>query len=214
LRIPLMGGTVPSGLTGLHLRITVAGRTFEPNIVAPVPNAGYTFRWDGKDAYGRLLQGGQPITVDLGYSYPVVYMRTTRFGYNGNGLISIGNAGRGQAITFGQRWQGVLGTWSVPTLGGWSLSAHHAYDPMSQVLYLGNGRQRSTRALGAVITTVAGNGFGTYGDGGPAVYAGLWQPGGIAIAPDGRLYIADAGNSPGGRGGVERVTTTPQGALA
>src|SRR5262249_20637996 len=151
-----------------------------------------TFRWDGKDAYGRLLQGGQPITVELGYGYPVVYVRTTRFGSNGNGFISVGNSGRGQEFILKQRWQGYTGMWSsiVPALGGWSLSAHHAYDPVGRVLYLGDGRQRSTRALGNAITTVAGNGnIGYFGDGGPAIYAPIWQPWGVAVAPDGSLYI-------------------------
>lgn len=45
------------------------------------------------------------------------------------------------------------------------------------------------------IFTVAGNGKGGYsGDGGAAVAASLQAPFGLAVAPDGTLYIADRGN--------------------
>lgn len=46
-----------------------------------------------------------------------------------------------------------------------------------------------------IISTVAGNGTpGFRGDGGPAAEALLANPEGLAIAPDGSLYIADRGN--------------------
>jgi uncharacterized protein (TIGR03437 family) len=45
------------------------------------------------------------------------------------------------------------------------------------------------------ITTLAGDGTqGFHGDGGPAVNAALYQPTGVALDPDGQLYVADAGN--------------------
>jgi serine/threonine-protein kinase len=43
---------------------------------------------------------------------------------------------------------------------------------------------------------IAGTGrVGFSGDGGPAVRARLRQPEGLAVAPDGTLYIADFGNN-------------------
>jgi sugar lactone lactonase YvrE len=45
------------------------------------------------------------------------------------------------------------------------------------------------------LSTVAGTGVqGFSGDGGPATRAALGQLGGLAIAPDGTIYIGDAGN--------------------
>jgi sugar lactone lactonase YvrE len=45
---------------------------------------------------------------------------------------------------------------------------------------------------GGSITTVAGTGtFGFSGDGGPAIEAKLSSPNGVALGPDGSLYIAD-----------------------
>jgi sugar lactone lactonase YvrE len=49
--------------------------------------------------------------------------------------------------------------------------------------------------LAGVLSVVAGNGVqGFFGDGGPATRAELNSPQGVAIGPDGTLYIADTGN--------------------
>ncbi len=46
-----------------------------------------------------------------------------------------------------------------------------------------------------IITTLAGTGVAGYsGDGGPATEAQLTGNSGVAIGPDGNLYIADGGN--------------------
>ncbi|MEU5418492.1 hypothetical protein ACFY1P_11220 [Streptomyces sp. NPDC001407] len=58
----------------------------------------------------------------------------------------------------------------------------------------GNHRVRKVDANG-IITTVAGNGVAGYGtDGGPAVGTQLYYPLGLALAPDGGLYIGDRHN--------------------
>lgn len=69
-----------------------------------------------------------------------------------------------------------------------------------------NNKVRRIRA-GGEINTVAGNGArGTSGDGGPAVWATLNQPEGLALDRRGNLYIADTGNHR-----IRRVT--PEGTL-
>ena len=73
-----------------------------------------------------------------------------------------------------------------------------ALDTSEQLLYiadLSNHRVRKVDVRTGVITTVAGTGTqGFSGDGGAATNAQLAFPAGIAVAPDGALYIAAAGS--------------------
>ncbi|MFB3786194.1 MAG: RHS repeat-associated core domain-containing protein [bacterium] len=65
-----------------------------------------------------------------------------------------------------------------------------------------------------VITTVAGGGsigWPTYGNGGPATEAQLVHPTGIALGPDGSLYIADTFNGSIRRVGLDGIITTVAG---
>jgi DNA-binding beta-propeller fold protein YncE len=60
----------------------------------------------------------------------------------------------------------------------------------------GNNRIRRVDHLSNVITTIAGSSdvYGFGGDGGPADQAKLSLPWGVAVGPDGNVYIADTGN--------------------
>ena len=56
-------------------------------------------------------------------------------------------------------------------------------------------RVRKILASNHMITTVAGNGaIGDSGDGGPAIFAELGGPTGVAVDASGNIYIADSGN--------------------
>ena len=50
-------------------------------------------------------------------------------------------------------------------LGGWTISAHHIYDPRTATLYLGNGSSRRTAVIGNVLQASAGE-LGVFGNGG------------------------------------------------
>jgi sugar lactone lactonase YvrE len=65
---------------------------------------------------------------------------------------------------------------------------------------------------GGVITTVAGNGVeGFTGDGMPATATGLNRPKGVAVGPDGMLYIADSVNNRVRRVDARGIITTVAG---
>jgi|GEM_PF-2102815 len=195
VRIPLSGTSVPNSLKRIDLEVQIAGRMFNYDF-SPGPNKDYTFEWDGLDAYGRVLQGRQKATIRIGFTYDGDYQRSNRFGYNGNGIQITGDKTR-QEVTLNANYEVMLGSFDNRrgSIGGWTLSQHHVYDPSGRILYQGDGRKRSVQSINRIITTVAGTGeAGFSGDGGPATEAKINTPSGVAIGPDGSLYIGDGGN--------------------
>ncbi|HEV8713074.1 MAG TPA: Ig-like domain-containing protein, partial [Candidatus Binatia bacterium] len=200
VQIRLSGASVPASLKRIELEIAVAGQRITQSFL-PSPNQSTIFAWDGKDGYGRHVQGAQPLTVRIGYVYDAVYRTPAQLAqsFATFGSTQLSNNSARQEVTLWQEQRlsastDALGTWDAQAygLGGWSLSGHHAYDPIGRVLYLSDGRRRSAEFLRQVITTVAGTGNFSYsGDGGPATQAGLRGPSQVAAGPDGSLYISD-----------------------
>jgi YD repeat-containing protein len=200
LTIPLSGASVPASLKRIDLTIRVAGREFKQSFAA-LPNQETTFSWDGLDAYGRLLQGRHLVEVRVEFVYPRVYDQPTQSAQafaQTSGVPISGFTNTRAEIATGRKFSGWIGGWDTKSggLGGWSLDVHRAYDPVSGTLNGGDGTQRSSGQVDAVIATVAGTGnAGFTGDGGRATQASLHGPYGVAVGPDGSVYIADSGNN-------------------
>src|SRR5205085_2918487 len=78
LQIPVSAASIPASLRSIGVEVTIAGRFFLANFAA-APNLIYTLRWDGKDGYGRTLNGRQDVDVRIGFTYAGVYKKTERF---------------------------------------------------------------------------------------------------------------------------------------
>ena len=73
--IPLSRGGVPASLKRIDLVTEIAGRRIEQAFLCPcAASSETTFHWDGKDAFGRAVQGEQPVTVRIGYVYDAFYI--------------------------------------------------------------------------------------------------------------------------------------------
>lgn len=196
ITIPLSGATVPASLQRIDLEVSIAGQIFRQSF-PPTANQTTTYTWDGKDAYGRTMQGNQQATVTVGFVYNGVYYNTVGFGYSGNGIPLTSNTTRRQ-VTLLRPTTVAVGAFDIrgQRMGGWSLSAHHVYDPVGKTLYLGTGDRRIAEKLYPSITTVAGIGVaGFSGDGGQALQARLNRPWGVGVGADGSLYIGDTQNN-------------------
>jgi RHS repeat-associated protein len=199
IEIPITGPSVPDGLRGIRLEISVAGRRLVQRV--PVePDRTFTFTWDGRDAYGRALQGEQRVFVRLGFEYQTVYIPANP-GFDSFALMLWDDEFAGAGI-FGRRdtvvwrdWQATVGGWTSSTsgIGGWTLSAHHDYAPATQTLYRGDGVTREASDFARVVSSVAGarHDGGSGGDNGEASLTPLTSPAAVDMGPDGSLYIAE-----------------------
>jgi RHS repeat-associated protein len=167
-------------MSRILLRATIAGRTTVDTFPAQRGLHGRV-AWDGRDAYGRLLQGQTPLRIEIGYVYGGL-----PYGAPVNDSAPSFGRGSGVALTQAQRvpralWRTVVedtvGSWKNASagLGGWSLAVHHSYDPAAGVLYLGTGDRRSA---GNLNPTLVGTG-------------GEIDPYGLVTNPDGSVLYSD-----------------------
>ncbi len=194
--ISISGSSVPSSLKRIELEIRVAGQIHHQTFV-PAPNLHTTFQWDGKDGFGRSVMGYVNLTSSLHFVYSAIYSKPSGFSSSfariGTGVAIGGNRATAEVVLSRQHTVAVSGNIaSAAEMGRWSLDAQHTYGTAESILYRGDGTWRRAAAQGNIITTVAGTGVVGYsGDGGPAAQARLTTPHGIALGPDGSLYIAD-----------------------
>ncbi len=193
LDIPLSDGSLPDTVTRIDLQVSVAGRRFNKSF-APGDNLTHRFVFDGKDAYGREVFGRQKISISIGYAYKGVYEKTSRFGYNGNGLAISGERERVEVVLW-LNYDSIIGAVRNRALNaaGWSLSGHHVYSTESRELLLGSGERRW--ASQAAITSIAGTGtrliYSDPVDTGPALNTKLGQLEELLVGPDGSIYFTD-----------------------
>ena len=181
--ISLSKDTIPASLERIDLEVHVAGRDFRQSF-QPATNLQHMFTWDGLDAYGRTIQGEQLAVIRLGYVYPAIYQEPAdseqSFGQT-SGIPLDGVDARQEAIIW-QEMQTTLGVFDARAsgLGGWTFNEHHAFNPRTLTLNLGDGSRRTARTLNKVIDSVSD--FSTPF---PSEISG----------PDGELYVIDEFNN-------------------
>jgi RHS repeat-associated protein len=202
LEVSLTGTNVPLPLERIELTIRIAGQTYRQSF-APQAQLTHRFDWDGRDVYGRLVQGARDVYVDVGYVYEPVYVEPSNAAVawattTGVPITGIGGTpvrGRGE-LTMHQTWTLPLGDYAAPRrgFGGWTLDVERFYDGRGRVLYDAGQRRAADPHANKRLTlrTIAGTGrCCTSGDGGPAAQAGLEHPISVAVASDGTVYFQD-----------------------
>lgn len=189
---------VPTGVREVKLSITSGGKMIERTF-SPSPDIKTSFTWDGRDAYGRAVQGSHPVDVKITYVYPSEYVSTDRFAAYPDGVT----LGPGRSELHWSKQQTVnLRPWDARSagLGGWMLSEHRVLDRAGNVAYNGDGSKRSGDDVAGAITTIAGVGTCTSNCRFPNAFvpipanqATIFGPQGVAVGPDGAIYIVASG---------------------
>ncbi len=185
---------LPVGLREIRAFVDVAGQHTQKTFLAS-PNLSFTFQWDGKDAFGRVLQGTQPVNIEVDNVYGLKYNSSSEFGDLADSEIDLNVSLREFLVK--RYFQVRLGALAAldQGVGGWDFDVHHVYDPYARILYFGNGWQQEASQVSPVIRAFAGTGAvpagGVDADGIPATSAKLSSPSGLAVGPDGAVFISN-----------------------
>ncbi|MBV8756608.1 MAG: hypothetical protein JO257_05020 [Deltaproteobacteria bacterium] len=146
------------------------------------------FSGDGAAATAAQLQNPQGLAVSAA---GVVIADTS------NERIRMVNTGGNITTIAGNGTFGLGGDGGLATAATLQNPFDCAIDPMGRIYIADVFNQRIRRVeLDGTITTIAGTGLqGFSGDGGPATSAELFEPDGVALDAQGRLYIADSVNN-------------------
>jgi hypothetical protein len=215
VHMPLTARWVDSTVKRVDLRISIAGTEISKSFTTE-PDQDYSFTWDGKDAFGRTLIGGQTVNISVGYVFDGDYAAPANseqsFGLQGSGETA--QPMRTERTNWVQKRASVR-TWDsrAAGLGGWTLDINHTYDATSRTLFGSNGSQRSVAAnpVAALQETLVAGGstdWSVPGDGGPASKAFLSNPVGTKVARDGTIYVVEPYTGRIRRIGPDAIITT------
>ncbi len=190
------GASIPPSVKRIELKLSVAGQEYTQSLPA-LANQRPRLVWDGKDAYGRTVQGRQSFTGSIDYVYDAVYTQPgaalgAAFGQFGG--VPISSDTTRMEFRFPQPLAGRVGVMDARGygIGGWTLSAHHAYDPEGEILYLGNGKRLAAGPVPLILERVAGLGEEEDGENVPGTQVYLDEPTFVAVAPDGAVVFSEA----------------------
>lgn len=149
------------------------------------------FGGDGNAATAAQLSGPEGLAIDASGNLLIADTGNNRIRMvSASSHLITTVAGDGSAGFFGDGGAAVSAQFDQP----WSIAI--AMNGNIYVADFGNNRVRLIDMSTGNITSVAGNGDGSYtGDGGPAKSATLNSPAGVAVDPAGNLYIADSENN-------------------
>lgn len=174
-----------SGFLGALVVMDIAGAHFEQvfNVGMLAANQRIEVGWDRRNGAGQLVQGTQTATGYINYAYQAATTNyTSSFGTTGGATVTSVREGRYFL------WSRPFSFPVTPSLdaqplglGGWTVSAHHVYEPTTGTVWMGNGGVLSSTAAGhnqAVLATVFGEA--------PDNYSSYFSS--VAVGADGTVY--------------------------
>jgi RHS repeat-associated protein len=194
LEIPASGASVPASAKRIEVEVSIAGQRFTRSL-STAPNQRVSIAWDGRDAYQRILQGRQAYSGSVGFVYDAEYLASASQApaFALPGTVAMGGIVARRDFSLAAGFGGAIGVMDARgyAVGGWTLSIHHAYDPVAGTLYLGTGQRVSGGPIPLVLSREAGNGAMLAANGIPATQARFRLLDGLAIAADGSTFVVD-----------------------
>jgi sugar lactone lactonase YvrE len=166
--------------------------------VRKVNIAGIITTFAGAGGMGYTGDNGPATAANIGFPFGIacdgygnVYISQTL----NNRILKVNTSGIVNNLA-GDGTNGFLGDGSPATAGEFDTPWGIASDGAGNVYVADNANERIRKITPAdTLFTVAGNGSsGYFGDGGLATNAKLRDPAGVAVSPDGSIYIADYNN--------------------
>ena len=198
-----LGGPDAAVTTEIELSINVAGQRFEQTF--PSSGGTFSYTWDGRDGYGRIVDGVVLAQVDLEYKSLVSYCVPpfTPGGRSFGGIFASINCSNSDPVLFertdrrGRRVSLFALDYRQSGIGSWSFDVHHRYDPKNQVLYFGDGREKTNPDFSQTVVRTAAGGGSSMDDGISALQADfLAQNGqlqGLTVGPQGQFVVSLGG---------------------
>lgn len=181
------------GAGNIYIADIISSRILKVNTAGVITtlagNGAITFAGDGGPATRASFFNPSGVAADsVGNVYIADSMNNRVRKVDASGIIST-VAGNGTPAFSGDGGPAISASLSTP-IGVAVDTAGNLYIADS-----GNSRIRKVNTAG-IISTVAGIGLpGFSGDGGPAINAGLFLPGGVTVDASGNIYIADVDNN-------------------
>ncbi|EJW75156.1 hypothetical protein WUBG_13935, partial [Wuchereria bancrofti] len=169
----LLPSRIPEEIRLVHLSVNVAGNHFH-TVFSAMPNLTYTYSWEQTNVYTQTVSGLVNAKVSVGYEYEDcsrsiawIHRLVKLEGHRANRFM----------------------------LGGWSLSVHHHYDIIHNVLEKGDGIKVFLDEAAPLLITVVGSDQQRpincpFCDA-LANDARLFRPDALCVGSDGSLYIGD-----------------------
>ena len=197
IEVPVLPKKVPPNLKAAYSVVDIAGQSFI-EVFEPKAEQKHVIDWDGKDAFGRELQGPQTASIFVGYVYPGTLSVGAMFGAakDRSNVVEVGEEGAAvpDAVVF-QFFESTVGVWDARgyELGGFGLDVLHAFDPAHDTIFFGGGDIRTAQSVAHVVTQPVVGEFD------------VGTPDGVASTADGSILVTDDQEESGDAGRILRI---------
>lgn len=153
VEVPLRRTALATGLVRTEVRVEVAGQVVTRSFPASSTPATFRWTWDGKDAWGRKVNGPRPARVRVTRHIDGLYQRAPSdvLAFSQASGVSVADLHTLATMGFPRDTTLTLGTVDAvgQGFGGWEFDAHSLHFPLSRELWSGGGARRSAESVKA-----------------------------------------------------------------